>query len=152
MSENNNLIATNRKARFAYFLEDKYEAGIVLKGTEVKAIREKKVSVEDSYAIIQGQDLYAVGMYIGEYKQAGKYGHTTNRLRKLLLHKNELRKLYGKVRLKGYSIVLHSMYFNKKNIVKVSIFLAKGKKLHDKRQALKEREWERKKSRIIYAN
>lgn len=149
MSENSSLISTNRKAKFAYFLEDKYEAGIILKGTEVKAIREKKVSIEDSYAILKGQDLYAIGIYIGEYKQASKSAHEPNRIRKLLLHKDELKKLYGKIKLKGYSIVLQSMYFNKKNIVKVSIFLAKGKKLHDKRQALKEREWERRKKQVL---
>jgi SsrA-binding protein len=149
VSENSSLISTNRKAKFSYFLEDKYEAGIILKGTEVKAIREKKISIEDSYAILKGQDLYAVGIYIGEYKQAGKSAHEPNRIRKLLLHKDELKKLYGKIKLKGYSIVLQSMYFNKKNIVKVSIFLAKGKKLHDKRQALKEREWERRKKQVL---
>lgn len=137
------LLCKNKKAYFNYFLEQEYEVGVVLKSTEVKAIRDGKVSIQDAYAVFKDRELYLVRSYIGEYKNSFVDKHDFYRERKLLLHKHQLNTLFGKSKLKGYSIVPCVMYFNVRNKVKLVIALAKGKKLYDKRQVLKEREWQR---------
>jgi len=145
----NKLISSNKKARFNYFLEDKYEAGIVLLGSEVKAIRLGRISIEDSYVIARKGELYLTASYIGFYAQASMMNHDPKRARKLLLNAREIKKIIGKVLLKGYSLIPCSMYFNAKNLIKVEIAVAKGKKLYDKRESIKHRDWERKKANLL---
>lgn len=142
------IIAQNRKARHEYFIEDSFEAGIVLQGSEVKSIRAGNVNLIDAFAENQNNEIYLMGMYIGEYKGANQFNHQPKRPRKLLLHKREIQKFFGKLKIKGYTLVPLSVYFNEKNLVKVEIGLAKGKKQHDKRASEKEKDWQRKKDRI----
>lgn len=155
MSNNNKdqkekkVIVTNRKARHEYFIEDVVEAGIMLKGSEVKSLRNGNVNISDSYADEKNGGVYLMQAHIGECKSANRWGHSPNRPRKLLLHKAEISKLFGKLKVKGYTMVPLSLYFNYKNIVKVELGLAKGKKQHDKRAAQKERDWQREKSRAM---
>ena len=143
-----NTIARNKKASFNYFLEKDYEAGIILKPSEVKSVRAKQISIEESYVIFQERELYIIKCYIGKYAHARLDNFDPYRKRKLLLHKKELNSLYGKLKTKGYCIIPSLVYLNKRNFVKVKINLAKGKKLHDKRQTIKKREWERRKKQL----
>ncbi len=145
----NKLICTNKKAKFNFFLEEKYEAGIVLFGSEVKAIRLGKVSIEDSYVISRKGELYLMSSYVGTYNQASSMNHDPKRARKLLLNAKEIKKIAGKAFIKGYSVVSCSLYFNAKNLIKIEIASAKGKKLYDKRESIKQRDWERKKSHLL---
>jgi SsrA-binding protein len=145
----NKIIAQNRKARHDYFIEDSFEAGIMLQGSEVKSIREGNVNLTDAFAEQRNGDVYMMGAYIAEYKGATHFNHHTRRPRKLLLHKSEIQKLFGKLKVKGYTLVPLSLYLNEKNLVKVELGLAKGKKQHDKREALKERDWQRQKDRAM---
>lgn len=144
------IISQNRKASFNYFLEEKIESGLILKGSEVKSIRFNGCNIEDSHAdFIQGE-LFILNMNIPKYDKANSFSKFESRApRKLLLHKKELRKLLGKVKQKGYTLVPLSVYFNNNNIVKIEIALAKGKKLYDKRDDLKQKEWDRKQTRIL---
>jgi SsrA-binding protein len=146
---NRKIIAQNKKARFDFFIEEEFEAGIVLVGSEVKSVRAGKVSLNDSYAGDIDGEMFAFNLYIQEYNEANQFNHQSRRPRKLLFHKKQIGKLIGKVRTKGYTLVLLSIYFNKANRVKVQVGLAKGKKLHDKRAALKEKEWEREKKEVF---
>lgn len=146
------LIAQNRKARFNYHIDEVFEAGIVLVGSEVKALRQGKVNLVDSYAGPKGEDLILFNLHIGEYKGASHFKHTPLRPRKLLLHKREIKRLLGKVAMKGLTLVALSLYFNKRGKVKVELGLAHGKKLHDKRQTEKKRDWDREKSRALRDN
>lgn len=132
----------NRKARYEYFIEDSFETGIVLKGTEVKSIRAGKCSIDDSYAIIRNNEIFLVNMFINLYKEGNIFNHEEKRSRKLLLHKHEIKKLDDKLRLEGYTLVALKLYF-KKNKVKILIGLAKGKKNYDKRETIKERDLKR---------
>jgi SsrA-binding protein len=141
------IIAQNKRARFEYIIEDVYEAGIVLVGSEVKSIRQGKINIEDSHAAITKDELILYNCNISEYNYSTIFNHTPKRPRKLLLHKIELKKLLNKTKIKGYTIVPLSIYFNKSNKVKVEIALAKGKQEHDKRHSIKERDWQREKSR-----
>ncbi len=143
------LIAQNRRARFDYFIDDTIEAGIVLKGTEVKALREGRASLQDSFAAADGSELYLFNAYIPEYGPATRFNHETRRPRKLLMHKRELDRLMGAVKREGVTLVPVSMYFNKRGIAKVDLGLARGKKQHDKRQTTKERDWGRDKARLL---
>lgn len=143
------IIAVNRKARYEYFIEDNIEAGIILKGSEVKSLRAGNVNIADAYADEQNGDVYLLQAHIGEFKGANRWGHAPTRPRKLLLHKVEIRKLFGKLKVKGYTLIPLSMYFNSKNIAKVELGLARGKKQHDKREAEKERDWQREKARTM---
>ena len=143
------IIAANRKARYEYFIEDVVEAGIMLKGSEVKSLRNGNVNIADSYADQQKGDIYLMQAHIGECSNANRWGHNPTRPRRLLLHKAEIQKLFGKLKVKGYTMVPLSLYFNKKNLVKVELGLARGKKQHDKRAAEKERDWQREKSRTM---
>jgi SsrA-binding protein len=136
------IVAVNRKARFDYFIEDEYEAGIVLKGTEVKALRLGKVNLKDAYARIQNGEIFVYQMHIGEYPFAYYDNHPPLRPRKLLLHKREIKRLYAKVNEKGHSLVPLKLYF-KSGKAKLTIALAKGKRKYDKREAIKRRDEKR---------
>ncbi|MCE3255170.1 MAG: smpB [Rickettsiaceae bacterium] len=133
-------IASNRKARFNYHVEEEIEAGIMLLGSEVKSARDGKVNLNDGYAFEQNGELVLLNVHIAEYKGANKFNHAPMRPRKLLLHKKQIDKLLGKIKTKGISIIPLAMYFNKRNIVKVNLGICTGKKLHDKRAAIKERD------------
>lgn len=141
------LIAENRKARHDYFVEDTYEAGIVLVGCEVKSIRQGGVNLRDSFAIIKNGEVFAVGMHIAPYQMGSYYNHDPRRNRKLLLNKSEIRKLKAKVEQKGYTLVPLKIYF-KDALVKVELGLCKGKETHDKRESIKRREEDRKLERV----
>jgi len=143
------LIVANRKARHDYLIEDVFEAGIMLVGTEVKALREGKASLNDAYAGEKGGDLWLFSSYISEYKAGNRNNHETRRPRKLLLHAREIGKLIGASQRDGMTIVPLSMYFNDRGIAKVELATGRGKKLHDKRQSDKDRTWKRDKARIM---
>ncbi|MEQ9115387.1 MAG: SsrA-binding protein SmpB [Rickettsiales bacterium] len=142
-------IAKNSKASFQYELLEEFEAGIVLLGSELKSIRAGKVSVNESFVVVDGGELYALYIHISKYSNANRFNHDETRPRKLLLHKKQINKILGRIKTKGLTVVVRSMYFNKRNMVKLSIALAKGKKLHDKRQSIKERDWSREKNREL---
>ena len=136
------IIAVNRKARFDYFIEDEYEAGLVLKGTEVKSLRLGKVNLKDSYANIKDGEVFVYQIHIGPYPFAYYNNHDPLRPRKLLLHKREIKRLYGKVNEKGHSLIPLKIYF-KKGKAKLTLALAKGKRKYDKREAIKRRDEQR---------
>lgn len=131
----------NRKAKFDYEILDTYEAGIVLKGTEIKSLRMGNANIKDSYAIIKNNEAFLLNMHISIYKQGNQFNHDETRTRKLLLHKKEIYKLRDKVEMNGYTIVPLKVYFSK-NYVKVLLGLGKGKKNYDKREAMKKRDTE----------
>ncbi|HJD64683.1 MAG TPA: SsrA-binding protein SmpB [Rickettsia endosymbiont of Diachasma alloeum] len=149
MSEYKKVIAQNKKALFNYFIEERLEAGIVLKGSEVQSLRQGKASIEESHAADTGNEVFLYNCHIAEYEKANRFNHSTRRPRKLLLHKKEINKIIGRTKIKGYTLVALSMYFNKKNKIKIELGIAKGKKLHDKREAIKEKDWKRDQSRLI---
>jgi SsrA-binding protein len=136
------VVATNRKARHDYTIEDTYEAGIVLTGTEVKSLREGRASLVDGYAFIDGGEMWLDSVHIPEYTEGTWNNHSPRRKRKLLLHKQEIRKLIGRTVEKGLTLVPLKMYF-KNGKVKMAIGLARGKKSHDKRETMKKRETDR---------
>ena len=142
------IICLNRKASFNYFFEDLLEAGIVLKGSEIKSIREGKVNIADSYAVEKDGELILINSHIASYKQASYSNHNPTDQRKLLLNKREINKLIGKMQRDGLTIVPTKMYF-KKGKAKIELAVAKGKKLHDKRASKKDRDWNRDKSRYF---
>jgi len=139
MAAGTKLIAENRKARFNYELSEFTEAGIVLTGTEVKSLRNGKVSLGEAYCTVEGGELWLVNSHIPEYRHGNLFNHEPRRRRKLLLHKGELRRLYGKLKERGLTLVPTRMYF-KGGMVKVEIALARGRKKHDKREVIKERD------------
>ena len=134
------LVAGNKKARHDYFIEDTYEAGIVLTGTEIKSVRQGKVSIKESYAKIEKGEVFIYGMNISPYEQGNRFNVDALRPRKLLLHKQEIRKLIGYTTLKGMTLVPLSMYINEDGRAKVELAVARGKKLYDKRQAIARRD------------
>ena len=136
------VICTNKKASFEYFLLDKFEAGIKLKGTEIKSIREGKCNINDAYVIIKNGKVYILNMHIAKYDNGNIFNHEELRSRELLLHKHEINKLVSKVKLDGLTLVATKAYF-KDALVKIEIALAKGKKTEDKRQSIKERDTNR---------
>ncbi len=142
------IICLNRKASFNYFFEDLIEAGIVLKGSEIKSVREGKVNIADSYAIEKNGEIVLINSHIAQYKQASNSNHDPIGERKLLLNKKEINKLIGKIQKNGFTIIPTKMYF-KKGKAKVEIATAKGKKQYDKRATKKERDWSRDKARYI---
>ena len=142
------IICLNRKASFNYFFEDLIEAGIVLKGSEIKSVRNGKVNIADSYAVEKKGELFLVNSHIAQYKQASIGNHNPTDERKLLLNKKEINKLIGKIQREGLTIIPTKMYF-KKGKAKVEIAVAKGKKQYDKRAAKKNRDWSRDKARYI---
>ena len=142
------IICFNRKASFNYFFEDLIEAGIVLKGSEIKSVREGKVNIADSYAVEKNGEIILINSHISQYKQANTTNHNPLDERKLLLNKREINKLIGKIQRDGLTIIPTKMYF-KKGKAKIEIAVAKGKKKYDKRATKKERDWNRDKSRYI---
>ena len=134
------LVAGNKKARHDYFIEDTYEAGIVLTGTEIKSVRQGKVSTKESYAKIEKGEVFIYGMNISPYEQGNRFNVDALRPRKLLLHKQEIRKLIGYTTLKGMTLVPLSMYINEDGRAKVELAVARGKKLYDKRQTIARRD------------
>jgi SsrA-binding protein len=142
------VIAQNKKANHDYFIEETYEAGIVLQGTEIKAIRAGRVSMKDSYARIINGEVFLVGMHISPYEQGNRYNHDPLRTRKLLLHKKQIDKLIGETKEVGYALVPLKMYL-KNGFAKVLIGLAKGKKNYDKRETLKKKEAKREMERAF---
>jgi len=138
----NKILADNRKARHNFFIEDEYEAGIVLLGTEVKSIRTGRLNLKDSYARIKHGEVFVHQMHIGQYPFANQENHDPLRIRKLLLHKYEIKKLYGKVNEKGFSLIPLKVYF-KSGKIKVSLAVARGKRKYDKRAAIKKRDEKR---------
>lgn len=145
------IICDNRKARHNYFIEDRFEAGICLKGTEVKSLRDGKANLMDAYAIFKSGELFLLNAHISPYTLGNRANHEPLRTRKLLLHRSELSKLWGKIEIKGYSLIPLKMYF-KKGIAKVEIGIGKGKKLHDKRASTKEREEKKAMSQAVKSN
>lgn len=143
------VIAKNKKARFNYHIEDTFEAGIALKGSEVKSLREGKCSIIDSHADFSGGHIMLYNCHIQEYEKANRFNHNTKRPRIILLHKKEIRKIIGKIKVKGYSLIALSLYFNQKNMVKVELAIAKGKKLYDKREDIKAKDWKRTQERAV---
>jgi SsrA-binding protein len=143
------VVADNRRARFDYEILDTYEAGIELKGTEVKSLRSGKANLGESYASVQDGELFLVNAYIPEYREANRFNHETHRPRKLLLHKREIGKLAVGVLREGLTIVPLKLFFDPRGRAKVDIALAKGKKLHDKRETIKERSWDRERARLM---
>lgn len=148
---NSKTVAQNRKARFNYFIEDTLEAGIVLTGTEVKSLRSGQASINESYASAENDGaLYLLNAYIPEYGKAHiKLQHEVRRPRKLLLHKNQIRKLIDAIQRKGTTIVPLAIFFNKRGIAKVLLGIATGKKQHDKRETTKKRDWDRERGRLM---
>ncbi len=142
------IICLNRKASFNYFFEDLIEAGIVLKGSEIKSVREGKINIADSYAVEKNGEIILINSHISQYKHASITNHKPTDERKLLLHKREINKLIGKMQREGFTIVPTKMYF-KKGKAKLEIAVAKGKKQYDKRASKKERDWNRDKARYI---
>ena len=143
-------VAMNRRARHDYHIEDTVEAGIVLTGTEVKSLRKGTSSIQESFAQAKDGELYLFGVYIPEYLQAGAHlQHETRRPRALLLHKRQRDKFLGLVTKEGMTLVPLGIYFNKRGIAKVELGLAKGKNAPDKRAAIKDREWQRDKARLL---
>ena len=143
------LIAENRKARHEDFITDSWEAGIMLTGSEVKSLRVGQTNIAESYASFEDGGIWLINSYIAEYKGAAYFQHEPRRKRKLLLHQSEMNKLKLAIERKGMTIVPLEMYFNPKGIAKLKIGLAEGKKLHDKRESEKKRDWNREKSRIM---
>jgi len=145
---NGKTIATNRKARRDYTLFDFYEAGLVLKGSEIKSIRARQVSLNEAYVYTDGQEAWLTDAYIAPYEQAGIYNHDPRRRRKLLLHRREINRLWNQVRQKGMTIIPIKLYL-KQGLAKVEIAVAKGKRQYDKRQAIAKRDTEREIERHI---
>ena len=142
------IICLNRKASFNYFFENLIEAGIVLKGSEIKSVREGKVNIADSYAVEKNNEIVLINSHIASYKQASYTNHKPLDERKLLLNKKEINKLIGKIQKEGFTIIPTKMYF-KKGKAKIELAVAKGKKQYDKRLAKKTRDWNRDKARYI---
>lgn len=141
--------ALNRRARFNYEIGQVFEAGIALKGTEVKSLREGRSNIAESYAGEKGGELWLYNAYIPEYLQANRFNHETRRPRKLLLHRREISRLVGAVDREGMTIVPLKIYFNDRGRAKVELAVARGKKLHDKRETSKKRDWGREKARLM---
>jgi SsrA-binding protein len=143
------LVAENRRARHNYFIEDDLEAGIVLEGSEVKSLRTGKANIAESYAAVEGGELWLINGYIPAYAQAKTFGHDERRRRKLLVNKRELSRLWQGVGREGMTLVPLKLYFNEKGRAKLLLGIAKGKKMADKRETAKKRDWERQKARVL---
>ena len=142
-------IAENRKARYNYLIDDTIEAGLVLTGTEVKALREGKANIAESYAASEDGEIWLINSHIPEYLKASRFNHAPRRKRKLLLSKREIARLHDGTARAGMTIVPLRLYFNDRGIAKLEIALARGKKVHDKRETEKKRDWQRDKARIM---
>ena len=145
------IVADNRKARFNYEIGETFEAGISLTGTEVKSLRVGKATIAESYADARGGEIWLVNSNISEYRQGGRFNHAPKRPRRLLLHRRQINKLVGAVEREGMTLVPLKLYFNEKGRAKIELALARGKKLHDKRETEKKRSWERERGRLLRA-
>ena len=143
------LIAENRRARYDYFLEEMFEAGLALTGTEVKALREGRANIAESYAATEGREIVLVNANIPEYGPANRFNHAPRRQRKLLLHRKQIDKLIGAAQREGRTLVPTRLYFNDRGMVKLQLAIAKGKKMHDKRNTEAERDWKREQGRLM---
>jgi SsrA-binding protein len=143
------VVAENRKARFNYFIEEVIEAGILLTGTEVKSLRGGKATIAEAYAQPKGGEMFLINSYIPEYTEGNRFNHEPRRIRKLMLHKRQIEKLAKAVEREGMTIVPLRAYFNAKGRAKIELGVARGKKLHDKRDTEKKRDWQREKGRLI---
>jgi SsrA-binding protein len=146
---NGKTVAENRKARFSYEVMDTYEAGIVLTGTEVKSLREGQANIQESYASAEGGEIWLINSYLPEYLQGNRFNHEPRRRRKLLLKKKEMAKLAQAVDREGMTMVPLKIYFNERGRAKLLLAVARGKKLHDKRETEKQRDWAREKGRLL---
>ena len=142
------IISLNRKASYNYFFSEFYEAGISLKGSEVKSLRDGKVNISDSYAVDHNGEIFLINSYISSYKESSYNNHNPERNRKLLLNKREINKLIGRINREGYTLIPTKLYF-KKGKAKVEIAVAKGKRQYDKRQVKKKKDWDREKARYF---
>ena len=143
------LAADNRKARYNYAITETLEAGIALQGTEIKSLRGGRATIGESYAGPMGNELFLFNAHIPEYLEANRFNHDVRRPRKLLLHRRQINKLMGAIQREGYTVIPLKVYFNEKGRAKVELGLGKGKKLHDKRETEKARDWNRDKARIL---
>jgi SsrA-binding protein len=143
------VVADNRRARFNYAIESTLEAGVMLKGSEVKSLRGGKANIQESYAGAKDGEIFLVNAYIPEYTEANRQNHEPRRVRKLLLRKSEVRKLAAAIQREGMTLIPLKMFFNPRGIAKVELGVARGKKLHDKRQTEKTRDWARDKARVL---
>ncbi|HEX8484943.1 SsrA-binding protein SmpB [Sphingomonas sp.] len=143
------IVAENRRARFEYTIDTVYEAGIALTGTEVKSLRSGTGSIAESYAEVKDSQVWLVNSNVPEFSHGNRFNHEPKRPRKLLLHEREINKLHGAVAREGMTLVPLSVYFNTQGRAKVELALAKGRKDHDKREAIKEREWKRESARVM---
>ena len=143
------IVVENRRARFDYFIEDRFEAGIALTGTEVKSLRHGEGSIAESYATVEGDEIWLINSHIPEYIHGNRLNHQPRRQRKLLLSKREIGKLNGAITRQGLTLVPLSIYFNGRGRAKVELALARGKKVHDKRATVKERDWKREQQRLL---
>jgi len=143
------VVAENRRARFDYFIDDRLEAGIALTGTEVKSLRHGEGSIAESYATVDGEEVWLINSHIPEYSHGNRLNHLPRRARKLLLKGREISKLQGAVQRQGLTLVPLSLYFNSRGRAKVELALGRGKKVHDKRDTVKERDWKREQQRLL---
>ncbi len=143
------IIADNRKARFNFEILEVFEAGLELQGTEVKSLRENSAGLAESYATEENGELWLINSFIPEYNQGNRFNHEPRRHRKLLMHRKEIARLTGAVQRDGQTLIPLKLYFNDRGVAKLELALAKGKKLHDKRQTEKDRSWERDKARLM---
>src|SRR5919107_455108 len=141
--------AENRRARYDYFVEERFEAGIQLAGTEVKALRQGEGSIAESYATVDGEEVWLINSHIPEYSHGNRLNHEPRRQRKLLLKNREIAKLQGAVTRQGLTLVPLSIYFNGSGRAKIELAVARGKKAHDKRETIKERDWKREQGRLL---
>jgi len=146
---NGKTVAENRKARYSYEVIDTFEAGLVLTGTEVKSLREGHANIQESYASAEGGEIWLINSYLPEYLQGNRFNHEPRRRRKLLLKKKEMAKLAQAVDREGMTMVPLKIYFNERGRAKLLLALARGKKLHDKRETEKQRDWAREKGRLL---
>ncbi|MCV0397662.1 MAG: SsrA-binding protein SmpB [Rhizobiaceae bacterium] len=146
---NNRVAAENRKARFAYEILDTLEAGLALTGTEVKSLREGHANIQESYASVEDGEIWLINSYVPEYLQGNRFNHEPRRRRKLLVNKREMAKLAQSVEREGMTMVPLKIYFNERGLAKLLLGVARGKKLHDKRETEKKRDWAREKSRLL---
>ena len=143
------IVAENRKAKFNYYIEDVYEAGLMLTGTEVKSLRQGEGNIAESYAEVKDGEVWLINSNIPEFSHGNRFNHTPKRPRKLLLSGREIEKMFGAVERKGMTLVPLSVYFNSRGRAKVELALAKGKQTHDKRATIKDRDWQRDKARLM---
>ncbi len=149
MAEESKTVAQNRKARHNYFIEETLEAGLQLLGSEVKSLRGGRASIAEAFAVEKEGELYLINANIPEYEAANRFNHAPKRARKLLLRKREVDRLRGRINREGMTVVPLSIYFNKRGIAKCQLGIAKGKRLIDKRETIKQRDWQREQARVM---